>query len=120
MSWDASFDGDSWNYTHNTNEMVAAAMTDAGLGEPPPIQDPFFAPVIRNSWWKRLDGMSGREGAEFVGAIIRALEADPAKFREMNPANGWGSYDGILAVLRKMKAHSDGACCDVRKWHTNG
>lgn len=32
---------------------------------------------------------------------VAALEASPAKYRAMNPSNGWGSYDGFLGWLRK-------------------
>jgi len=99
MSWDADFDGRSWNYTHNTNRMIRDIDPD---------------------WWDSLDGLSGAEGSALLGKIITGLESDPERFRAMNPENGWGDYDSLLGVLREMKRASDGACCDVRKWGVSG
>lgn len=94
MSWDADLiflnDLDtrfSWNYTHNTNPMVNDAI-DREPGDP--------------TWWDQLDGMTGAQGAAFLTRIITALEADPDRYRAMDPPNGWGSYDSLLPVLRDM------------------
>jgi len=120
MSWDASFDGESWNYTHNTNGMIAAAFeTMTGISTQP-SDFPVLGKIIGPVWWKRLDGMNGREGADYLGLIITGLESDPDRFRAMNPANGWGSYDRLLEVLHEMKKASENACCDVRKWWASG
>jgi hypothetical protein len=119
MSWDADFDGSSWNYTHNTNGMIAAAY-EAVTGEQTERCGGPLGKVIGAAWWDRLDGMTGAQGAEYLGQIIEGLEADPARFREMNPENGWGSYDTLLEVLRKMRDHSAAACCDKRRWSVGG
>ena len=34
-------------------------------------------------------------------AAIIAMKADPDGFRALNPANGWGSYEGALEWLEK-------------------
>jgi len=120
VSWDASFDGESWNYTHNTNRMIGTAFASMTGLDTPPVDHPLLGPVIGPAWWKRLDGMTGAQGAEYLGLIITGLEADPARFRAMNPANGWGTYDGLLLVLREMYEHSRAACCDVRRWDASG
>lgn len=39
--------------------------------------------------------------------FIEVFEADPDKFRALNPANGWGDYDGFLTALH-----------DIRRWLT--
>jgi hypothetical protein len=120
VSWDASFDGSAWNYTHNTNGMIAGAYS-AVTGEPVPWPlDHPLARVIGPPWYHRLDGMTGREGSVYLGQIITGLEVDPARFRAMDPPNGWGGYDSVLEVLRAMKQASDGACCDVRRWTVSG
>lgn len=104
MSWDAALTCDhcgsamgerDWNYTHNTNRMVNLALVADGKdwGD--------------ESWWKVLDGMNGGEGAELLDAAIQTLEANPERFRAMNPENGWGSYDTLLPVLRQMLDASD-------------
>jgi hypothetical protein len=92
----------SWNYTHNTNGMIAAAF-EAVSGEETPECDGPLGPAIGAAWWKRLDGASGEDGAAYLGQIIAGLEADPDRFRAMNPENGWGDYDRLLKVLHEMQ-----------------
>jgi len=59
--------------------------------------------VIGPAWWERLDGATGPAGRDYLATIITGLEADPRRYRAMNPANGWGSYDSLLVVLREMR-----------------
>jgi hypothetical protein len=120
MSWDADFDGESWNYTHNINGMLAAAFEAMTGATTEPSDHPVLGPIIGPTWYKRLDGMTGAQGAEYLGLIITGLEADPARYRAMNPDNGWGSYDGVLKTLRAMLEASRQACCDVRRWSASG
>jgi hypothetical protein len=108
MSWDATLVDDrghvegDWNYTHNCNDMIAAAMAAAGQPTVPMCGGP-LGPAIGPAWWDRLDQKSGPEGAALLTTIIHQLEADPAHYRAMNPDNGWGDYDSLLAVLREMR-----------------
>jgi hypothetical protein len=44
-----------------------------------------------------------RRRQAFLDRIITGLEADPTRFRAMNPDNGWGNYDQFLALLKKMR-----------------
>lgn len=102
MSWDAYFDGHAWNYTHNTNRMIAAALEDHAGIETPQCGGS-LGPVIGPAWWKRLENAGAAEGQAYLGLLITCLEADPAKYRAMNPENGWGDYDRLLVVLREMR-----------------
>lgn len=106
MSWDADLIDDrghndgSWSYTHNCNGMANAVIHDDYE------QQSVFAEVfrpLRESWWKRLDGMSGPEGAAYLDGIVRGLELDPERFRALNPENGWGDYDSFVKVLVEMR-----------------
>lgn len=106
MSWDAylmddrgHYDGE-WNFTHNCNGMANAVIYSDY--EQQRVFDEVFRP-LHESWWKRLDGMSGPEGVVFLDGIIRGLEAEPERFRALNPENGWGDYDSFLQVLREMR-----------------
>ena len=105
MSWDAWLTDDrghtegDWNFTHNTSCMIYAVLKDA-LGELPPDPEESGTTV---RWWEHLNGMSGPEGAAYLHAIITGLEADPDRFRAMNPENGWGNYDDLVKVLRDMR-----------------
>ena len=110
MSWDAYFDGHAWNYTHNTNRMIAAALKDQADIDTPPCGGS-LGEIIGPAWWDALEGASAKKGRKYLKKIIKALEADPEKYRAMNPENGWGDYDRLLVVLREMRdasvAHPD-------------
>lgn len=99
-----------WNYTHNVAPMIYRALEGAGIELAP-----------GESWWQRLSGMDGPEGRDYLAAIITRLEADPDRFRAMNPPNGWGCYDGpngVLPVLRRMRdsvPHGEASA-----WHASG
>lgn len=118
MSWNAGLTDDrgheegDWNYTHNCNRMATSLLTDEELeaaarrqwaDRPDVIARIDADPSSWGSWWYCLDGMSGPEGAALLDRIIRGLEADPERFRAMNPENGWGDYDSFLKVLTEMR-----------------
>lgn len=94
-----------WNYTHNINDMIAVAY-EAVSGEMTEQCGGPLGKAIGPAWWRRLDGAIGADGGAYLSLIITGLEADPGRFRAMNPPNGWGSYDGpdgLLGVLREMR-----------------
>lgn len=118
MSWTAWLErwGETldWNYTHNCNGMANAVLYDDYE------QESVFAEVFqpkRESWWKSLEGKSGQEGALFLDKIIKGLEAEPERFRAMNPDNGWGDYDSFTAKLKEMR---DAVTEEPSKWSTHG
>ena len=103
MSWDISLHDDrghlegSWNYTHNVAPMIYLALADRGIKLP--IEPDRDRPM---PWWMMMEGKSGPDGARFLSEIIAGLQATPARFRAMNPDNGWGSYDRLVEVLTEM------------------
>lgn len=92
MGWDiylvGEIDGNSvelgwWNYTHNCNGMIR----DAGFTD----------------WsMEAINGMSAEAFAQKLDLAIAALEREPTRFSEMDPPNGWGSYDTLLPKLREI------------------
>lgn len=122
MSWDATLKDDrghiegDWNFTHNTNGMIAAAL-HIQTGEAVAMCDGPLGPVIGPAWWKLLDGKSGPDGAALLDRIIRGLEADPDLYRAMNPDNGWGDYDRLVKVLTDMR---DAVPEWPTQWETSG
>lgn len=76
------------NCTWNIRPMIVAASGGTGPAE-----------------W---DGMVARDVALTCGNVISAFQADPAKFRAMNPANGWGSFEGCRRFIREI----EDACID--------
>jgi hypothetical protein len=117
MSWNAYLTDDrghsdgEWNYTHNCNGMIELALGEGFRAEDTRV--PWWSSLVANSekypgagkgaWWDLLNGKTGPEGAEFLDHIIKGLEADPEKYRAMNPENGWGDYDSLVKVLTEMR-----------------
>lgn len=71
------------NYTYNVSEMFYDAL---------PCRD-----GIRG-----LNGATGAECRPLLLEAIRKMESEPAKYRAMNPRNGWGDYEGALTLLRQL------------------
>ena len=60
--------------------------------------------------WKKALGYSLREldnkkadsCIEDLRKAIANMEDNPKEYKEMNPPNGWGDYEGALNYLRKL------------------
>lgn len=48
-------------------------------------------------------GDEARVVAPLLTEAIHKMEADPERYRAMEPSNGWGSYEGTLSFLRKLR-----------------
>jgi len=72
--------GRGWNYTSNCARMWRLAGAD--LAE--------------------FHGKPAADCLPILVAAIRRMEDDPAPFRALDPANGWGSYDSLLPALRDL------------------
>lgn len=42
------------------------------------------------------------EAAGPIADAVKRMEDDPDTYRAMNPANGWGDYEGALRFLRQI------------------
>ncbi len=86
MSWnidiDHKYSPDGINYTHNVNGMIRAAGMD------------WSAEAIRK--------MTCEQFAHEVRLVFKVWDANPDRFRAMNPENGWGSYDSLRAALEEF------------------
>ena len=49
-----------------------------------------------------LQGVTAAEALPRLRAAVAAMEAEPERFRPMEPANGWGSYESALDFLRRF------------------
>jgi hypothetical protein len=72
------------NYTYNVSPM-------------------FYDALACRDGIRGLDGAKGKDAYPLLAEAIAKMEADPAKYRAMNPKNGWGDYDGALKLLRELK-----------------
>ena len=52
--------------------------------------------------WRKLREMSADQAKETILDAVRQLKEDPERFKDMNPKNGWGSYDGLVDLLQEM------------------
>lgn len=52
--------------------------------------------------WDALEGKDGNVVGPAIEAAIATLRAEPEKFRAMEPANRWGTYEGLLEVLELL------------------
>ncbi len=77
----------SWNYTHNTNRMLRLATGHGGH-------------------LAKIDGLTAAEAEPLIWDAINYLEYDEnrAELDALEPPNGWGSREGICAVLAHMAA----------------
>lgn len=82
MSYDFSIGQQDFNLTYNVAPMLYKAFGEGGL--------------------RSLYGMTGNKS---FGKIMKALhyfKSHKDELEELNPENGWGSYETTLEVLSKM------------------
>jgi hypothetical protein len=77
------------NYTYNVSPMFYAALGEHGI--------------------RGLDGKSGKECAPLLDASIAYFSSHETELQAMNPANGWGDYDGAFNLLLKLRKWCDRA-----------
>lgn len=112
MSWSADLevtvDGHvlgvgGWNYTHNCNKMMSTVLEENGTK----LESHWLIGHMGKSWFDALNGKTAPEGSALLRTIIEGMEDDPERFKAMEPPNGWGSYAGVLQILRQMLARSN-------------
>lgn len=69
------------NITHNLHAMCAAAGVDP---------------------WE-FKGRVAEDTLDELEDALRELRANPAKYRAMNPENGWGDYEGLVEWLAEVQ-----------------
>lgn len=78
------FDGEV--YTRNITHNLGAMAREAG---------------VYLACWRpeEMGATKGKHLIEPLRAGLSALRANPERFRAMNPENGWGDYDGLVAFV---------------------
>ena len=51
---------------------------------------------------RELDGLASLEALPVVSECVVAMMQSPGRFRELDPPNGWGNYDGLLGMLAEF------------------
>lgn len=83
-----------WNITHNLNEMARMAGLYEPLWRPDEIDPPIKTAI---------------ELVPFLDEGLHQLLTYRDRLRELNPKNGWGTYDNLVAFVVAYRV----AC---RKW----
>lgn len=79
MSYDVSIGNEDFNYTWNVAPMWYDCFPDNGIRE-------FY-------------GMTGKGSLPVLRKLKQHMIDNAERLREMNPANGWGDFDGALAFV---------------------
>lgn len=56
---------------------------------------------------KSLNEMSCKDALPILNKAIENMIEHEEEYRELQPSNGWGTYDGLLAQLRDLRT-----CCE--------
>lgn len=72
----------SWNITHNLGQMAGAAGIYHHLWRP-----------------EELGVTKAKELIDPLEKGLALLKSEPDRFKKLNPENGWGSYDGLVAFV---------------------
>lgn len=82
----------SWNHTSNCDRMIYAVLKDI-----------FQSPPQDKSWTYLFDGQRVEHTSQLLDQIIERLDADPARFNAMEPANKWGSRASLVFIFKEMR-----------------
>lgn len=106
------------NITHNLSRMANEAGLYYALWRPGQLKDPEKSALIEAQ--EEAGNYSGEGGAYEIAKTLptvyardlipsmesglAALKADPARFKALNPENGWGSYEGLVEFVEQYLA----------------
>ncbi len=84
---------------------------DTGGSEPVTVVESINYTSNVSSMWQRalgdplsyFDGFTGGECLPIFRQAIVLMEDNPEEYKEMNPKNGWGDYEGALQYLRNIQ-----------------
>lgn len=82
MSYDLSIGNEDFNYTYNVSQMWYDFYPDRGIRE--------------------HYGMTGKDSLPILRYLRNHMEDNEASMREMEPDNGWGSYEGALEFVGEL------------------
>lgn len=72
-----------FNYTYNVGRM-------------------WYAACPEDDYMVKVEGLTGAQSLPKLEKTLGVLKADPEKFEEMNPPNGWGSYSTFVDWLERV------------------
>ena len=76
-------DDTTFNLTYNLTPMLCAAGMPA---------------------WSEFIGMRAGDAGPIWQSVADELRRDPDRYKDLNPPNGWGDYDGAVEVISALAA----------------
>lgn len=67
------------------------------------VSDMFYDALPCSDGIRGLNGAKGKDCIKLLEHAIHMMTTYPDKYKAMNPENGWGSYEGALGLLNKLK-----------------
>lgn len=86
MSYDMGIGEEDFNYTWNVAPMWYDLYKENGIRE--------------------IYGLTGKQAVPVLRALREHMEDNAERLRELEPDNGWGSFDGALAFVSNLIAAS--------------
>lgn len=100
-----------WNVTYNLNRMLWEAGWKWGDDDPTQGLHAWIVQGVGMVWPAELAGIRAGDLGEKVLMVVTQLRERPTHFKQWDPPNLWGDYDGLLATfesfLRSIEAHPD-------------
>lgn len=79
-----SDDEEQYNYTYNASKM-------------------WFEMFPEDKHMVPIDGLTGSQALKKIDEAIRLMNDHADSLRELEPKNGWGSYQGFLEYLKALR-----------------
>lgn len=64
---------------------------------------PMFSKALGEGGIRQLCGVNSKDAIDLLSLGIGRMTDNPEDYKELNPSNGWGSYEGALQVLLDLK-----------------
>ena len=81
----------------NTGGKYLAAVTECK--SPTYNLEPMFALALGGNIREVLHGIKAADAVPLLEKATKAMKRTPAKFKKLNPENGWGTYEGAVNSL---------------------
>ena len=93
------------------------AMTVVEVGSYTSNVGPMWCEALGGKLLREYKDAPCSEAAGPLAEAVKRMEADPDRYREMNPKNGWGDYEGALDFLRRLaEACAQHPKCTIWIW----
>jgi len=97
---------------------------DTGIEERSVVDVGNYTSNVAGMWTKalgyslsKLENEKANDCIKDLRKAIADMEDKPNEYKEMNPSNGWGDYEGALSYLRKLlDACVKNPKCKIKIW----